>query len=410
MSTEKSEISKTLTAIPGDVFYHHLLPFLKLSDLLRLSTTSKETTNLVAEYLETNTSHYTPKTFEKFEAFLAFVKKKRQIQLHPKANTKNTEQKELNSQEIICYNLKILNLSQLSCDDRKRITNKHIWLICVLFPHLTELNLDRCSSITDESMFHIARNLNLKRLNLKLCNEVTNAGLELLALSQKRLTHLNLERCHKVTNMGLEYLASNLQQIEFLSLAFCKKINVEGIILIANSQKAITHLDLRFVLPYVTSYGWLLSPNTLQKLVYLNITGCSKLSPDHIEVITTQRPHLTLEAECHVNTTETKQIKITPPNTRYTSEELLESKSIPPANSIPETKEETKLTITLYSGTVSSSIIPVADRRNTKEPSFFATDAPATGTWTNNSSNTESSHSTSLKPPNTHTGSSRRPG
>ena len=67
----------------------------------------------------------------------------------------------------------------------------------------------------------------LRALDLRSCEEVTDAGLQHVA-SCAQLASLSLYDCKKVTDAGLQYLAS-CPQLASLNLVCCKKVTDAGV-------------------------------------------------------------------------------------------------------------------------------------------------------------------------------------
>lgn len=69
---------------------------------------------------------------------------------------------------------------------------------------LTELNLTRCTRVSDRGLGSLARLPVLRALSLKQCIPVTNAGVAMLVTGLPRLERLNVEGCVHVTRRVLD--------------------------------------------------------------------------------------------------------------------------------------------------------------------------------------------------------------
>jgi len=61
-------------------------------------------------------------------------------------------------------------------------------------------------------------------LNLRGCQQITDAGVKYIAGNLKGLKSLNLEECWSITDTGVKYIAENLKGLTNLDLRWCKKI------------------------------------------------------------------------------------------------------------------------------------------------------------------------------------------
>jgi len=91
---------------------------------------------------------------------------------------------------------------------------------------LQELNLARCSSVTDKGLGYISGMTELTTLDLSYCKHISDAGIAKLK-SLKKLKSLNLNYCRSLTDKSLEHLAA-LKNLEVLHLRYCRNITEKG--------------------------------------------------------------------------------------------------------------------------------------------------------------------------------------
>lgn len=110
---------------------------------------------------------------------------------------------------------------------------------------LRNLNLSGCSRLTDISLCHAFKFLELQCLDLTQCCQVSESGLSTLSLNNPSLETLILSMCYSVCDDAVEALTANLKRLKYLDLSACEKLTNESVSCIARNGKALRHLDMR---------------------------------------------------------------------------------------------------------------------------------------------------------------------
>ncbi|GMH38327.1 hypothetical protein BSKO_06211 [Bryopsis sp. KO-2023] len=100
---------------------------------------------------------------------------------------------------------------------------------------------DHEEKVTDSSMSDLANLVNLRHLELEMCEEITNSGLYKLG-SLSKLTYLNLSKT-LVSDSGMSYILDHHKNIESLRLGSCNVSDSPGMTEIAK-MTSLTFLDL----------------------------------------------------------------------------------------------------------------------------------------------------------------------
>ena len=77
--------------------------------------------------------------------------------------------------------------------------------------------------------------LNLRSFSLKICENVTDSGLQKLFESQKNISCLDLTSCRKITNQSLAMICQNLPRITSLKMSGCSGITKVSLIFTAKT-------------------------------------------------------------------------------------------------------------------------------------------------------------------------------
>ncbi|XP_069681889.1 uncharacterized protein [Periplaneta americana] len=99
-----------------------------------------------------------------------------------------------------------------------------------------------------ESGFSLIRLKGLQELDLCGCNRITDVSLK-YAFSFLELRHLNLSLCQQVTHSGISDLASKNPSIETLIMSNCHNITDDGVVNFVKCLPRLKHLDLQMFPP-----------------------------------------------------------------------------------------------------------------------------------------------------------------
>ncbi len=145
---------------------------------------------------------------------------------------------------------------------------------------LTNLDLTRCSGLTDDGIQLLSHLTRLTNLNLSYCNGITNDGIQ--ALSQlTSLQTLSLSECSELTDEGIQAL-SQLTKLQTLNLAECSELTDEGIQTLSQLTR-LTELNL-WECSGLTDEG-IQTLSKLTRLTKLYLGGCSGLTDEGIQTL-----------------------------------------------------------------------------------------------------------------------------
>ncbi|XP_039277182.1 dynein regulatory complex subunit 6 isoform X4 [Nilaparvata lugens] len=111
----------------------------------------------------------------------------------------------------------------------------------ILLKRLKTLHLGFCFEITDITLHHGIKFLELRDLDLSCCN-ITDDGLRVLSENNPSIEELNLSGCHTITDEGLKSL-QNLHRLRRLSLKNIKQITADGVLTMRRNCKSLQYLD-----------------------------------------------------------------------------------------------------------------------------------------------------------------------
>ena len=118
-----------------------------------------------------------------------------------------------------------------------------------LLPSLEHLCLESCTRISSEDILSICELKTLKTLILRGCYRIIDDDLRTISMNLQKLTQLDLCDCKKITDVSLHHIARHLKEIQSLCLSNCYLITSLGIAVLKDGG--------------------------LNKLVFLDILGCS---------------------------------------------------------------------------------------------------------------------------------------
>eukprot|EP01095_Lingulamoeba_sp_RSL-Kostka_P007647 TRINITY_DN2455_c0_g4_i1.p1 TRINITY_DN2455_c0_g4~~TRINITY_DN2455_c0_g4_i1.p1 ORF type:complete len:412 (-),score=75.95 TRINITY_DN2455_c0_g4_i1:870-2105(-) len=206
--------------------------------------------------------------------------------------------------------LKMLDLSRI-----KSLTSDAIEYISENVPSLKSLKLRMCSKLDDSIMVHLSKlNLTyldisgingirgikwkegsfhlekLEHLNISSCNNITGRGLHDICLNVPNLLILNLSNCLNVTDLIIKLLSIKLLDLQELILFNCIQITDNSISYL-QTMSNIQTLNISRTNISNESYEYFIEGFT--NLTNLN-TAKSKLTPDILESLKTDRPNLAI--------------------------------------------------------------------------------------------------------------------
>ncbi|KAI4305372.1 hypothetical protein L6164_028742 [Bauhinia variegata] len=126
------------------------------------------------------------------------------------------------------------------------ITDAGIAAIAHGCPSLEGINIAYNTKITDNSLVSLSKCLNLRRLEIRGCPQISWVGFSAVSVRCKQLTVLDIKKCHNVNDTVMIQLAKNSQNLERMKLSHCSVTDV-GLIALATmsslQQIAIFHME-----------------------------------------------------------------------------------------------------------------------------------------------------------------------
>ncbi|KAG9509781.1 F-box/LRR-repeat protein 2, partial [Fragariocoptes setiger] len=124
-----------------------------------------------------------------------------------------------------CKQLRTINLNACSS-----ITDEAVIALSENCDDIVNCCLSKCTNIADQSLIALSQHCpKLKTLGLIGCNLLTDAGFQALTRGCKYLENLDLEGCVQITDQTLYYLTLNCLKLKRLVLSYCEFITDEGI-------------------------------------------------------------------------------------------------------------------------------------------------------------------------------------
>ncbi|KAL9443188.1 hypothetical protein AB3S75_016530 [Citrus x aurantiifolia] len=171
------------------------------------------------------------------------------------------------------------NLRRVSLRRRKSVGNVGvISIVNKSAQSLTNLDLGRCSLISDQALEAIGTLRTIRVLNLDCCSLITDRGLAFLASGHcsKSLKKLVLTECDRVTDFGVSLL-KQMSCLEDLNLAECgpKVTDVGGTSMA--SMKTLERLNFSWLIN-VTDVTLIAIAKNCTRLAAIDLTGCESIT------------------------------------------------------------------------------------------------------------------------------------
>jgi Leucine Rich Repeat (LRR) protein len=182
-------------------------------------------------------------------------------------------------------------------------------------PHLTILDLSD-TKVSDAGLTSLPSSL--ISLDLPRAHQITNEGLLEIGGQCPHLKELSLKGCYSITGRGIRTFAENLKQLNTLAIEGCSEVTVEDTIALMKSCPTITSLspncreftdaDFERLIPQLSNLTSLqlilarhISEDSLMKLLEncpqltsLELSGCALISQKCMEAIQKKYPHLSI--------------------------------------------------------------------------------------------------------------------
>ena len=102
---------------------------------------------------------------------------------------------------------------------------------------LQELNLHRLHLLSDAALCDLvgSTGLSLRKINLSLCDRISDAAIESLALQQPTLISVNISDCKALSGRSLQHLAEHCPALELLRASRVKDVNDATLLLLCQN-------------------------------------------------------------------------------------------------------------------------------------------------------------------------------
>lgn len=176
-----------------------------------------------------------------------------------------------------------LSLKHLGLQDCQRLTDEALKFLSQGLPTIETINLSFCVSVTDTGLKYLARMRNLKELDLRSCDNISDIGMAYLTEGGCTVTSLDVSFCDKIGDQALNHLSQGLFHMRSLSLNHCQ-ISDDGLIRIAKNLVDLETLNIGQC-SKVTDKGLQTLAEYLHNLHSIDLYGCTQLSPEGLNAI-----------------------------------------------------------------------------------------------------------------------------
>ena len=176
----------------------------------------------------------------------------------------------------------MVELKLLSTKRCPQIVGKHLGELLKACPLLLSIELDDCVWVDDKNLASVSAQkiawgytdsqgglIPLKRLSLKNCHRISDAGLTWVMSKTRQMKEVILSGCALVTDVSLDLIGKWCSKLSILLLADCIKITNEGLKRLADHQR----------------YHLRNEESSLDGLQELDISGCKNVDDFGIEAL-----------------------------------------------------------------------------------------------------------------------------
>lgn len=177
-----------------------------------------------------------------------------------------------------------LALKYLGLQDCPGLTDESLKYIAEGLLTVNSINLSFCA-VTDSGLKHLAKMPNLKELDLRACDSISDIGMSYLVEgpSACTVTCLDVSFCDKIGDQALHHLSQGLFHMHSLSLNHCQ-ITDDGVMRIAKNLLDLETLNIGQC-DKVTDKGLQTLAEYLHNLQTIDLYGCTQLSKAGLDAI-----------------------------------------------------------------------------------------------------------------------------
>ncbi|XP_051167584.1 F-box/LRR-repeat protein 7-like [Leptopilina boulardi] len=146
----------------------------------------------------------------------------------------------------VCTRVAVLQLQTIDLSDCHEIDDSGLVSSLARMPHLNCLYLRRCFRITDTSLIAIASYCSgMRQLSVSDCTRITDFGVrELAACLGPSLRYFSVGKCDQVSDAGLLVVARHCYKLRYLNARGCEALSDSATVALARGCPRIRALDL----------------------------------------------------------------------------------------------------------------------------------------------------------------------
>lgn len=174
-------------------------------------------------------------------------------------------------------------LNRISLQDCQKLTDESLKHISEGLPHIEQINLSFCVSVTDTGLKSLSRVPTLQNLNLRSCDNVSDIGVGFLAEGCPGLSKLDVSFCDRISDSAMAHIATGLSHLHQLSLSSCQ-ITDAGVARIAKDLASLETLNIGQCIKLTDKTASTIA-NQIKSLRSVDLYGCTKISAEGLKVL-----------------------------------------------------------------------------------------------------------------------------
>jgi F-box/leucine-rich repeat protein 2/20 len=184
---------------------------------------------------------------------------------------------------------KMTNICKLDLSDHFSLNDEHIKLLALNASSLVDLNVSKCSELTDQSPIALATHLpGLKRLIISHNKNVTNLGLNTFIFACEQLQSLDASHCPKLRSLGIIVQAGQLTQYvnRRWTSAFLahSPLDSESLVWITTALPDLQEVDFSYIQAVTNDIVEAVALNCVN-LRILRVSNCPRVTQSSMKVV-----------------------------------------------------------------------------------------------------------------------------
>ena len=200
-----------------------------------------------------------------------------------KLTSLNLSNSDVKDEELIPL-VQALDLTRLDLSWCTNLSDKALSTVVKRCRRLTTLSLRGCRQLTDSwltdfSPFFLGKHIALTSIDLTECDNITDKGLSSIVNSCPNLSVLDLRLCRQITDIGMDAIARSCKHLTSLNLGDCQQISESALKKVASSCKSLTTLVL-LRWEHLTNEGLEAIAVSRPGFTSLSLFGCNQLTDE----------------------------------------------------------------------------------------------------------------------------------